>query len=130
MENNNNNEENRNDPVTFSKVPEGWSITGYLKTFINLPNSPFDNETKCHPIIVDNDGSETLIYASGSLKYLAEDLKKDSKDLTGARVKITKIPAREGYKGKVRSFYDLKVDESTPRKTFESKATVVSTDEF
>lgn len=98
-------ERTKSNAVTAKDLEMGQSIEGYLSKFITTKGKYGETTS---PVLVDKEGEETVVWATGNLRYLPENFEKAGLQ-RGVMVRITKAALPSGTK--FENYFDIEFNE-------------------
>lgn len=81
--------------INAKDIKVGDSVEGYLVRFIETESTKYKDQQgnpikSISPVFRDDEGNETIVWASGNIKYLKSDLAKNGVPL-GVKVRLTSV---------------------------------------
>ncbi len=125
------NKEGTRKQISLKDMKEGDSVIGYVKDLFKAPKSLTPDSENI--ALVQKDGTEITVWASGDLKYFREKMERAGVSL-GVLTKITRTARRANVKAtsKQKYFADVKfnpadtVDPSTIGTTYSDGSSLIS----
>jgi len=81
--------------INAKDIKVGESVEGYINRFVETSSQKYRDQDgnpikSISPVFIDEEGNETIVWASGNLKYLKSDLEKKNIPM-GVKVRLTSV---------------------------------------
>ena len=101
--------ENKGTAIKAADVALGAVLEGYLADFVKTEG---EYGVTYSPKLISESGEETVIWASGNLKYLKQDCEDQGIKL-GTYVRLTKKAPKKG--AKIKTYFEREIDSTRVR---------------